>query len=70
MTERFAKKGVVPPQMFYRLLNTPLVSLKVSLFDHSQDVFSVPDKELGVLEKIQIWHDNTGKSPAWLLEKV
>lgn len=34
------------------------------------DVFTVPAVDLGEMEKIRIWHDNSGMGASWHLEKV
>jgi len=34
------------------------------------DVFNLEDKDIGSLESLDVWHDNTGHGPAWHLEMI
>ncbi|MEM1320735.1 MAG: PLAT/LH2 domain-containing protein [Bacteroidota bacterium] len=35
----------------------------------SQDIFNIPvEKDLGEIQEVRLWHDNTGDNPSWLVE--
>ena len=40
------------------------------MFIFSVDTFDVKSTDLGHLYKVKIRHDNTGKAPGWLLNKI
>lgn len=34
------------------------------------DIFLVRGKDVGKVERLAVWHNNTGKGPDWHLDKV
>ena len=48
-----------------------MVCLQKNNFERAQtDVFVVKGTDIGDIQKVVVWHDNSGPGPAWHLQQV
>ena len=52
------------------MINLLLLLTNYSLMFLRINRYKVASKDLGILKKVSVRHDNTGLGPAWYLEKV